>query len=36
VDNAASAIIMLLAILAIFNGIAAVLRQSQEKKRGMP
>lgn len=36
VDNAASAIIVLLAILAIFNGIAAVLRQSQEKKRGMP
>lgn len=34
VDNAASAIIVLLGILAMFNGVAAWLRHTQEKKRG--
>ena len=34
VDNAAAAIIVLLIILALFNGVAAWLRQHHEKKRG--
>lgn len=34
INNAASAIIVLLGILAIFNGAAAWLRHAQEKKRG--
>lgn len=34
VDNAAAAIVVLLIVLAIFNGLAAWLRHQQEKKRG--